>query len=139
MSFKFLPHTADTKIIAEGVSLEKAFVESAMALKEVIADKIKIKSKTTKEIRVEGKDRESLLLEFLQEFLYFVDAENFVLSKIEKLEIKKAKTKLSLYAKITGDKASNYNFTNEVKAVTYNEMLIKEEKNKTTIQFVLDV
>jgi len=139
MSFKFLPHTADTKILVEEKSLEKAFIESAMALKEIIADKIKIKAKIKKEVNVEGKDRESLLLEFLQEFLYLVDARDFVLSKIFSLTIKKDKKGLKLNALVIGDNSLNYKFTNEVKAVTYNDMLIKEEKNKTTIQFVLDV
>jgi len=139
MSFKFLPHTADTKILVEEKSIEKAFITSALALKEVIADKIKIKAKIKKEINVKGKDRESLLLEFLQEFLYLVDAKNFILSEITKLKITQTKNKLSLHATVVGDNSLNYKFTNEVKAATYNDMLIKEEKNKTTIQFVLDV
>jgi len=139
MSFKFLPHTADVKIVVEEKSLEKAFITSALVLKEVIADKIKIKAKTKKEIKVEGKDRESLLLEFLQEFVYLVDAKDFVLCKIENLTIKKDKKGLKLNAVVVGDNSLNYKFTNEVKAVTYNDMFIKEEKNKTTIQFVLDV
>jgi SHS2 domain-containing protein len=139
MGFKFLPHTADVKIVVEEKSLEKAFVTSALALKEVIADKIKVKAKIKKEIKVEGKDRESLLLEFLQEFLYLVDAKDFILSKISFLTIKKDKKGLKLNAVVIGDNSLNYKFTNEVKAVTYNDMLIKEEKNKTTIQFVLDV
>jgi len=139
MGFKFLPHTADIKIVVEEKSLEKAFVTSALALKEVIADKIKVKAKIKKEIKVEGKDREALLYNFLEEFLYLVDAEYFILSEINKLKITKTKNKLSLYARVVGDNSLNYTFTNEVKAITYNDMFIKEEKNKTTMQFVLDV
>jgi SHS2 domain-containing protein len=139
MGFKFLPHTADVKIVVEEKSLEKAFITSALALKEVIIDKIKINSKIKKEIRVEGKDKEALLLEFLQEFLYLVDAKDFILSKISSLTIKKDKKDLKLNAVVMGDNSLNYKFTNEVKAVTYNDMFVKEEKNKTTIQFVLDV
>ena len=139
MSFKFLEHTADIKIFVEEKSLDKAFITSAMALKEVIVDKIKVKAKIKKEIKVKGKDRESLLYNFLEEFLYLVDAKSLILSEINELKITKTKNKLSLHAKIVGDNSLNYKFTNEVKAVTYNDMLIKESKNKTTIQFVLDV
>lgn len=139
MTFKFLPHTADIKIEVNEKTLEKAFVTSALALKEVISDKTKIKTRIKKRISVRGEDRESLLCDFLGEFLYLVDAKDFILSKISSIKIKKDKKGLKLDAMVIGDKASNYKFTNEVKAITYNEMLIKRPRNKTTIVFVIDV
>lgn len=138
MTYKFLSHTADIKIEVREKSLEKAFATSALALKEAIAGKIKIKSKIKKEISIKSENKESLLYDFLEQFLYLIDAKNFVLSKIPLLTIKKDKNKLSLKTKVIGDNSLNYKFTNEVKAITYNEMLIKEE-DKTIIQFVLDV
>lgn len=139
MSFKFLEHTADLKVLVEEKTLAKAFASSALAMKEAIAEKLKVKEKTKKQISIKENDKESLLYSFLEEFLYLLDAENFLASKIKKLEIKKIKDSFSLKAQISGDKASNYTFTNDVKAITYNEMFVKENKDKTTIQFVLDV
>jgi len=139
MAYKFLPHTADTKIQAEGKSLEEAFSESAKALKEAIAGKIKIKTKENKEINVQGKDKESLLYSFIEEFLYLIDAEDFILSKIQELKIKEENNQFSLTALAIGDKASSYKFNNGVKAITYNDMSIKEVKSKVTIIFVLDI
>jgi SHS2 domain-containing protein len=139
MPFKFLPHTADVKILVEEKTLEKAFSTSASALKEVIAEKIKVKEKLKKQISIKENDKESLLYSFLEEFIYLLDAENFLPGKIKKLEIKRVRESFSLKARVSGDKASNYKFTNDVKAITYNEMFVKEGKNKTTIQFVLDV
>ena len=138
MSFKFVPHTADIKIVAEAKTLERAFVESAMALKEAMAGKRKIRPKAKKEIKVNGMDKESLLYNFIEEFLYLFDAKDFILSKVQNLKIKRGK-KSELTAEVLGDKASPYKFTNDVKAVTYNDMLVKETKGKTTIHFVLDV
>jgi len=135
--YKFLPHTADVKIQASGKTLEDAFVSSADAMKETILrhKKTKIAGKIKKKIIVSGKDNEALLYNFLEEFLYLLDAEDFVLSEIEKLKIKDNK----LEAELLGDKASKYKFSNEVKAITYNEMFVRKEKNKYLIQFVLDV
>ena len=141
MGFKFLEHTADVKILVEESSLNKAFSTSALAMKEVMAEQIKVAPKIKKEISVEGNDKESLLYSFLEEFLYLLDAKSFILSKaplVKITETEKGK-KLALNAKVIGDSASNYIITNNVKAITYNDMFIKEEKGKVIIQFVLDV
>lgn len=135
MKFKFLEHTADVKFQAFGKSIEEVFENSSLALKEEICGKIKIKEKKEKTIKVKGKDFESLLYNFLEEILYILDAEDFLISKIKKLKIENFK----LTAEIMGDKASNYKFTNEVKAATYNDMFVKKEKNKWISQVVLDV
>jgi SHS2 domain-containing protein len=135
MKFKFLEHTADAKFVAEGKDIEEVFKNSALALKEAICDKIKVKEEKTKKIIVEGKDFESLLYNFLEEIIYLLDAEHFLISDVKEIKIRN----LKLNAVISGDKASNYKFTNEVKAVTYNEMFVKQGKGKWTAQVVIDV
>jgi len=139
MKYKFLEHTADVKFQAFGKSLEEAFENSAYALKEAISGKIKIKSRIKKKIKVEGKDSENLLYNFLEEILFLLDAENFLLDKVKKIKISGRK----LEAELVGDKAENYRFSNEVKAITYNEMFVKKikgkGKDKFIIQAVLDV
>jgi SHS2 domain-containing protein len=44
-----------------------------------------------------------------------------------------------LKATLLGDKASNYKFTNDVKAITYNSMFVKKQKEEYILQVVLDV
>ena len=135
MRYKFLEHTADVKFQAYGKTLSESFENAALALKETIAGKIKIKSKIKKKIKVEGKDNESLLLKFLEEFLFLLDSKNFILSSIKNLKIKNYK----LEAEISGDNARNYKFTNDVKAVTYNQMFVRQTSGKWVCQVVLDV
>ena len=134
MKFKFLEHTADIKFQAFGNSLEEAFKNSALATKNVMFDK-KVKEKIKKKIKVKGKDNERLLYEFLEELLILLDSEDFILSYVKKIKIKKN----ILQAELIGDKASDYNFTNGVKAITYNDMFIKQKKGKWVTQVVLDV
>ena len=135
MKYKFLKHTADIKFQAFGKNVEEVFENSALALKESICGKIKIKNSITKKIKVSGKDFESLLYKFLEEIIYLLDGENFLTNKIENLRIKDMK----LTAEILGDKTKDYNFTNKVKAVTYNEMFVKNKKEKWIAQVVIDV
>ncbi|MBU2052871.1 MAG: archease [Nanoarchaeota archaeon] len=135
--FKFLEHTADVKFQAFGKSLEEAFGNSAIALKQIMTKGIEkdVKGKISKKIKITGDDLEGLLYNFLEEFLYLLDAENFLLSEIDCIKIKNNK----LEAELSGDKARNYKFTNDVKAVTYNEMFVKHAKGKWIVQVVLDV
>jgi SHS2 domain-containing protein len=135
MKFKFLAHTADVKFLAFGKNKEESFENSALALKEVICGKAKIKEKKEKKIKVQGNDLESLLYVFLEEILYLLEGENFIISKIKNLKI----NGFALNATIVGDETKNYHFVNKVKAITYNDMLIEQDKGKWTVQTVLDV
>lgn len=139
MSYKFLEHTADLKVLVKEKSLEKAFSSSAQALKEAIVGKIQIEERIDKKIEVRGKDLERVLYEFLEQFLYLLDAEDFLVSNLEDLEIELELDGIKLSCLAWGDKASKYKFTNDVKAITYNEMIVSEAKNQAIIQFVLDV
>jgi len=137
MPYKFLEHTADVKFQASGSSIEEAFISAAEALNETIRGKIKILEQEEKEIKTAGKDLEALLYNFLEEFIYLLDAECFLVNKIKSIEINQEN--FTLKATLLGDKATNYKFTNDVKAVTYSQMFVKKEKNKFTVQAVLDV
>ena len=137
MTYKFLEHTADVKFQAKGNTLEPAFISAAGALNETIYGKTKILSQKQKIIKIKGIDLQNLLYNFLEEFLYLLDAEDFLISKIK--EIKINKNTLMLKATLLGDKASNYKFTNDVKAITYNSMFVKKQKEEYILQVVLDV
>ena len=142
MKYKFLEHTADVKFQAFGSSAEELFENSALALKEAICGKIKVKDKIRKKFIIESPskdltevDYEKMLYSFLEELLYLLDAENFLLNKVKVKIVQKTR----LEAVAVGDKAKNYKFTNSVKAVTYNEMFIKKQKDKWVSQVVVDV
>ncbi len=134
MKFKSLEHTADVKFQAFGKTLGEAFENSALAVANTMFSG-KVKAKISKKIKLKGKDNERLLYEFLEELLVLLDSEDFILSKVKSLKIKDNE----LEAEFIGDKASNYNFSNQVKAITYNEMFVKREKDKYIVQAVLDV
>ncbi len=135
MKFKFLEHTADVKFQAFGKSLEECFVNCTLAMKETVCGKLKVRGEIKKKISVRGKDNESLLYNFLEEFLFLLDAEDFLIGGIGELKIQGGK----LTATVLGGKAEDYKFTNSVKAVTYNEMFVKRDGKKWVAQVVLDV
>ncbi|MCK9596066.1 archease [Candidatus Pacearchaeota archaeon] len=149
--FLFLEHTADMKFQAFGKTVEKVFINSASALKDAMAKGIKVAEIKKKIINIKRKDSEALLYAFLEEILYLLDAENFLTIRVSKIKIEKNTLKanqrfpfkqneFNLKATVIGDDASNYEFTNSVKAVTYNEMFVKKTENGSWVaQVVLDV
>jgi len=139
MVYHFSEHTADVKFNTEAITIEEAFVDSAMALQEAICGKITILEQETKTFEIQGTNLENLLYKFLEEFLVLLDSEDFLFSKVSNLGLDQQTFKLT--ATVTGDKVDHYKFTNDVKAVTYSEMFVKfnEEKNVWQTQVVLDV
>lgn len=137
MTYEFQEHTADIKFVAKGETLEELFLESTKALKDSICGEIKVLEQIQKEIQVRGTSLENLLYKFLEEFLVLLDSESFLLSEIKEISINSET--FSLTAKISGDKAENYHFTNDVKAVTYSQMEIRKIDKGFECVVVLDV
>ena len=135
MKYKFLKHTADAKFQAYGKTIEESFANAALAMFSVMTDIKRIKPKIKKELHIKGIDQKQLLYNFLEEFLFLMDAEFLLLSKIEKIEIKDNE----LNAVAFFDKADKYETHGDVKAVTYQQMEIKKEKDKFIVQVVVDV
>ncbi len=138
--YKFLEHTADVEFQAFGKTLEEAFTNAALALAETMTKGTKINEKIKWKIDASGKDYSALLYNFLEEFLFLLDTQGFLLSRIEKISIHEEE----LEAEIIGDKASNYKISNDVKAITYNQMFVKQEtegenKGLWACQVVVDV
>ena len=138
MKYKFLEHTADIKFQALGKNLEEVFCNCAYALTDSIIE-TKIKSNKKIKFKVKGNDLENLLYNFLEEFLFLCETENFVLSKIKNLKIEKKSKNYFLFCEISGDKSKKYTIKEHVKAITYSEMFIKKIKGKFIAQVVLDV
>ncbi len=134
-NYEFLEHTADIKFRSFGKTLPEAFSNAALALGSIMSQQTNITPKIKEIVEVTGEDYESLLYNFLEEFLFLFDSKGFILSKINKINL----SEKTLKAEVLGDKAENYNFSNPVKAITYNEMFVKKINNSWVCQVVLDV
>jgi SHS2 domain-containing protein len=134
--YEFFEHTADAKFRAYGKSVDEAFSNAALAMTSIMTGKEKIKPKIKKSIKIAGEDLKALLYSFLEEFLFFLDTENFLISEVKTKISKKGGTYL-LEAEALGDKASNYKTHGDVKAVTYNAMKIS--KKPVYVQVVVDI
>ena len=133
--YEFLEHTADIKFRIFGRNLEEIFENCALAFSELIGRGSIINDKIKKNIEVSGKDNESLLYNFIEELIYLLDADGFVVSKCEVTILGN-----KLNALVYGDSVENYKNLDYVKAATYAEMYVREiKKEKWEAQVVVDV
>ncbi|HLD19398.1 MAG TPA: archease [Candidatus Nanoarchaeia archaeon] len=137
--FEFVEHTADAEFYSYGSTIEEAYAHAAYAVTSIIVDYKKVKAVLKKIVKIRGKDKEALLYNFIEEIIYLLDAEDFVMHKVQYLEIKKDKNGFSLEAELLGDTVSNYQSEKAVKAATYNSMEIKQENGKWIVHMVVDI
>ncbi len=136
MKYEFFEHTADAKFRAYGKNLEECFSNAAEAMISIMIKPETVEPKITKNISVNGTDLKSLLYNFLEELLFLIDAEFFIMHRVASIKINPMGKKYMLNATIEGDKLSEkYSTTGDVKAVTYNEMEVKENY----VQVVVDI
>lgn len=140
MKFKYLNHTADVKFQSFGSNLNEAFENAVLATSNILTDIKKIEKKLTFNIKITSKKKESLLFDFLNELIFLLDTELFIAceSKIIIKYIKESEI-YSLLGVLKGDKINNYKISGDIKSATYNDMEIKEDKDKVLIQVVLDL
>jgi len=133
--YEYRPHTADTYFVAYGKDIEELFKNSALALINLITDTAKVRPRKEVEIEVEGKDDIELLFGFLNEFIYLLDAEYFLLHDVKELKIEKDKLK----ATVVGDEINeSYKLFGSIKAVTFNNLRIEKKNGVYEAHVVVD-
>ena len=134
-------HTADEFIEARGRSLEEALEQAAKAVFEVITDTSKVACRKEIEVTVEGYDLENLLYRWIEELLYYLDAEGLVFSNFRAAKVKQDDDFYTLVAKGCGEKFNplKHEHRTIVKAMTYAQMSIRKEGSCWVLAFVVDI
>ena len=137
--FRYLEHVADAKFEAFGASYEELFENCAYALENLVVDTTTVESSVIKKINVASNDVSSLLYDFLEELIFLIDAEQFLISKVSIVELDLEEN--TLLAKVFGEKIDpeRHSLNNNVKAVTYNDMKIEESSDGFRAIVVIDL
>jgi SHS2 domain-containing protein len=140
-TYEFKEHTADEKFIVKAESLSDAFATAVKAFYEILLGKnYEVKQTTTREIILKAKKKESLLYDFLNELVFYMDESDLILPKIIKLSINKTELgEYELEAELGGDKRFDYELLTEIKNMTYSEMKIEEKENEIEMTVVVDI
>ncbi|MEK6923387.1 MAG: archease [Nanoarchaeota archaeon] len=140
--YKFLKNsvTADIAFEATGKTLNEVFKNCAMALMDTMVDMKTVKPRLKKPIRLRAKDESTLLINFLNEIIYYKDAESMLISGF-KVDIKKKEDAYLLTAEIAGEplQMNRHLLRSDVKAATWHNFKLEKKGNKYTAIVVLDI
>lgn len=139
--YEFLEHVSDAYVAAYGKTLEEAFQNAAEAMFETMIETSTVALTLEEVVKVEGHDREELLYNWLEALLLKFEIEGKVYRKFEIEDIKERNSGFALKAIIRGEPydAEKHRPKVEVKAVTYHQMEIKEQKRGYEVKFILDL
>jgi len=130
-------HTADLGIRVYGNSLEGLFSNSAWAMMDLITDLKGVKEDKSLDISLKAEDKESLLVRWLEEVLYYLEVKGIIFKSFEvKLDGEKR-----LKAEASGEdfEEGRHILTKEIKAVTYHTLEIKQSDSNWQAQIIFDV
>jgi len=139
--FEWVEHPSDIGFRAYGRDLAEAFENAALAFFEVMVDTGKVRPRDEIAIELEAEDEKALLYDWLERFLYLHDAKGLVMSKFEVEELGRSNGGFKIIARAWGEKFDPKKHEPKVaiKAVTYHMMEIEREKDKCSVQAVVDI
>lgn len=137
--FEFLEFaTADVVFKAYGKNLTELFKNAALALFEIMVNTKKVEPKIRKKISVKGDDIKSLMFKWLNELIFYVDAQGLAFSKFD---VKIDEKKMTLDAEVWGERINpeKHEIREDAKACTYHKMEIKKKKGGWEAQIIIDI
>lgn len=136
MKFEFLEHTADLRFRAWGGSLDECFENSARAMWSAVIRPDTVSAETEKKMELEADSVEVLMHDFLSELLFLFETKGMVFSDFEVRIQDKGLTAVARGERFDPKK---HKIETEIKAITYHEMLIKEENGEWSATVLCDI
>jgi SHS2 domain-containing protein len=138
--YRFLDHMTDAVIEAYGTTLEEAFENAAKALCDTMIDLKTVRPQREIKFSAEGSDLYSLLFDWLDKVMLLLVADRIAMSQFS-VNIKQHDNSYLLEGSTRGEplELDRHHYKVEIKAVTYHEMEIKQEKDMIIARFLLDL
>jgi SHS2 domain-containing protein len=130
----------DAVIEAYGITLEQAFENAAKGLIDTMIDLKTVRPEKEIKFSAKGHDLYSLLFDWLDKVMLLLVADRIAVSQFS-IKIKQHNSGYSLEGTARGEPLDldRHRYKVEIKAVTYHEMEIKQEKGIVTVKFLLDL
>jgi SHS2 domain-containing protein len=143
MSYEFLEDmaTADIAFRAQGKDLVELFTAAAEATMNVMAEELdSIRPLDRRDFSLENEALDMLLFNFLQEFIYYKDAEQLLL-RVDRLELREEDGRHLLAARTAGEviDPERHLMRVDVKAVTLHQFELRETPQGWEATVILDI
>ena len=135
--YEYADHTADVGIVATGASLEEAFGAAGEGLAALLCDPETVREREEREVAVSAPDLETLLVEWLSEINYLFEVHGFAFRSFDVLEVGER----TVRAVGRGEPVdlSRHRVGEQVKAVTYHELEVRQDADGCTVRVIVDI
>ncbi len=135
--YEVIEHTADVGLVARGGDMAELFANAGLGMLSLMVDLEGVRPEEARRIEVRARDRESLLVRWLTELLYFLDAEEMVFRRLEIEEL----TDTHLRARALGERIDRerHRLHFGVKAVTRHMLEIAPENGGYRATILFDI
>lgn len=136
-SFELLEHPADIGFRASGASLAEMFANAAVAMLSIAGDPAAARPRVEYPISVESGDREALLVDWLNEVLYWFDGKRIAFHSFRVAELREGR----IEAVGAGEPRDGERHRARliVKAVTYHQLKIEQRDGRWIAEVYLDI
>jgi SHS2 domain-containing protein len=143
MPYKFLDDIsiADAGFEARGKTLEELFASAASAVTNtMVEDLSRVERKTSRELDIRNDDLEMLLFHFLQELIFYKDAEQLLFNVFE-LSIEQNDGSWHLHGRAFGERISpeRHELLVDVKAVSLHKFKVEKLSRGWKATVIVDV
>lgn len=135
--YRIIEHTADTGFEVRGATKEQVYEKAAKAFFDIMWHISTRRKSEPENIEVSGIDQEELLVNFLEEFLYLYDAKRLVCTGIEVETV--TDNNVCAQAWLQEFDVDSDRELLSVKAVTYHQLFLGQEKGAWRARIFLDI
>ena len=135
--FRFLNHTGDIAIEIYGQTLTDLFENAAEAFFAVITDQSKVQEKVEKGIVLSYHDLETLMVDWLGEFLYLYDVERLLFGRFDVRTVEHGRFEAKAWGEFFQER--RHVIRREAKAVTFHQLEVKERGGSWRARVILDL
>jgi SHS2 domain-containing protein len=136
-AFEVIDHTADVGIIVYGTDVKELFANAALALFSLITEPESIQEKSHLNLRVSSDERDSLLVEWLNELIYFFDAKHILFNRFDIQTLTQNELKATCYGEDFDP--MKHKIKIGIKAATYHMLRLDKNNDGYKAQIILDI
>lgn len=135
--YEIFEHTADLGLRVQSTTLEQLFIDAASGLFSIaVANPEQVTPLLTKQLRVEGNEDDYLLFDWLNELLYTLETEKFLLADCE---LRIDEQGLSAICRGETFDTERHISNHEVKAITYHALKVEQTADGWLAEVIVDI
>ncbi|HAV10151.1 MAG TPA: hypothetical protein DCX22_00820 [Dehalococcoidia bacterium] len=135
--FKIIDHTADIGIAVNGATLQQLFENAAIGLFNLIIDSSTLEDYTEYPISISSTNRESLLIDWLNELIYVYEVEHIVFKRFTITIFSDTHLESLCFGDFLDNK--RHLIKREVKAATYHMLSITNDSDGFHATIIFDI